>query len=190
MAKKPLPPVEVLRQLLRYEPETGKLFWNERPTHMFSTDSTRSQEHISALWNSRYAGKEAFTARATAGHKHSTIFGTLVQAQRVIWAIVHGEWPAFGIDHIDGDPANNRLENLRIATQSQNCANRTSRKGATSKYLGVHRQKKSWIAQIKPIGGKGYYIGSFKTEEEAAMAYNEEARRVHGEFARLNKVPK
>ena len=66
MATKPLPSQEVLRQLLRYEPETGKLFWRERTPDMFSADG-RDPEWKARNWNSKLAGREAFNPPVTAG---------------------------------------------------------------------------------------------------------------------------
>lgn len=92
------------------------------------------------------------------------------------------------VDHIDGDPLNNRRMNLRICTQAGNMRNRRKFKGTlTSKFKGVHKAKASglWIAKIG-FEGKQRHIGCFSTEEEAARAYDQEARRLFGEFARPN----
>lgn len=92
------------------------------------------------------------------------------------------------VDHKDGNGLNNQKNNLRIATHSQNVANRRSHKNSTSKYLGVswNSQKKLWQAAIM-TNYKTTYLGCFDIETEAAEAYNEAAKTVHGEFARLNK---
>ena len=93
------------------------------------------------------------------------------------------------VDHINGDTLDNRLENLRLCTQQENTRNTKSRKGSSSKYLGVHLHKQSgkYRAQIKLDGGKKS-LGLHSTPEEAALAYNEAALRYFGEFANLNKV--
>jgi hypothetical protein len=91
------------------------------------------------------------------------------------------------IDHIDGNPLNNRRSNLRSCTRSQNEANapkHTSR-GDTSKYKGVCKRGDKWIAQIKS-NGKMRQIGRFSDEDEAAKAYDKAALETFGEFARLN----
>ena len=87
-------------------------------------------------------------------------------------------------DHINGDKLDNRRENLRVCTSSQNHMNKISKRG-TSKYKGVYKEKrrKGWIVRIKRI-----YIGEFSCEIEAAKAYNEAAIREFGEFARLNVI--
>ena len=93
-----------------------------------------------------------------------------------------------GVDHRDGDGLNNRKENLRVAGFAQNAMNSRSRRG-TSRFKGVtwHKVNRKWIAQIM-YGGKHQYLGSFDSEEEAARAYDERAKELFGEFARLNKV--
>ncbi len=91
------------------------------------------------------------------------------------------------VDHIDGDGLNNKKENLRICTRSQNSANRTSKKNGTSKYLGVCAIKREsiWQAHVRK-DKKIYYLGRFLNEADAAIAYNKKATELHGEFARLN----
>lgn len=91
------------------------------------------------------------------------------------------------IDHINGNPLDNRLKNLRFVTYSQNNFNRKPRKKA-SKYKGVSRTKTKnvrWTARIK-FKEKELYLGSFGTQKEAAIAYDTEARKLFGEFAWLN----
>lgn len=70
------------------------------------------------------------------------------------------------VDHINKDKLDNRLSNLRVISNRENLSER----GGTSKYVGVHKQRNSWISNIT-LGGKLYYLGSYKTEEEAEIAY-------------------
>lgn len=95
----------------------------------------------------------------------------------------------FSVDHIDHNGLNNQRENLRVATPSQNAANRRPC-AKTSKFLGVsfdvsNRTHKVWRSQITK-NGKTRRIGRFYTEEEAALAYDRAAKEDHGEFANLN----
>ena len=87
-------------------------------------------------------------------------------------------------DHIDGDGLNNRRDNLRLATSSENNVNRRS-DNSMSKYRGVYPNGAGWMARI---GRKCEYLGTFRTQEEAARAYNDAAREKWGQFARLNSV--
>ncbi len=94
------------------------------------------------------------------------------------------------VDHIDRNGLNNQRENLRLATGSENNANRISKKGSTSTFLGVSRVPNSvkWRAKIAK-NRISFHIGTFDSEIEAAIAYNKKAIEVHGVFANLNKIP-
>lgn len=85
------------------------------------------------------------------------------------------------VDHIDGDRTNNRLENLRLATHSQNRRNSRSRSSCGMK--GVSRHRKRWSAKIT-IDGKLKHLGIYDTPEEAHAAYCAAAKELHGEFFR------
>ncbi len=95
------------------------------------------------------------------------------------------------VDHIDRNPKNNKIENLRLVTRSQNGHNRTKQKNASSNYNGVsfHKASNKWAAQIKKDETK-YYLGLYSTEKEkeAAIAYNEKAKELYGTFANLNII--
>lgn len=106
-------------------------------------------------------------------------------AHQLAWLLSHDEWPPRNIDHIDMDRANNRLSNLRLATPSQNGANRGRQKNNSSGLKGVAWNKgaKRWRAQIK-ANGKRRHLGYFDTAEEAHAAYQEAAASLFGDFAR------
>lgn len=93
------------------------------------------------------------------------------------------------VDHINGNGLDNRRKNLRVANYSQNNKNAVKRKDwKHSKYKGVGRNRDGqFIARIQSNGCR-ILIGTFKTEIEAARAYNEAAMELHGEFARLNEI--
>lgn len=92
------------------------------------------------------------------------------------------------VDHKNGNPLDNRRENLRVCLQSQNAKNRGKSEGVyTSKFKGVFFKKDKWMAKIS-TNYKAIHIGSFETEEDAAKAYNNAAEKLHGEFAYLNKI--
>jgi hypothetical protein len=104
------------------------------------------------------------------------------------------------VDHIDHNGLNNQKSNLRICTHSENQRNRRTLKKVTSKYMGVSMHKEErvsregrawtyilWHAQLN-VHQKAVYSKYFKTEIEAALAYNEAAIKYHGEFATINKI--
>lgn len=113
---------------------------------------------------------------------------------RLVFFYHHGWWPE-NVDHIDRNPENDRIENLRAATYSQNSKNTSSKKGSTSKYLGVYFSKTrgknniggKWIARIT-INKVCKHIGSFDSEIKAAIAWNEMAKKHYGKFANLNVI--
>lgn len=91
------------------------------------------------------------------------------------------------VDHISGDKLDNRRSvNLRAASHAENSRNRTM-SVAASGYLGVYRKRTKWISQIR-LGKDRYHLGTFNTPEEAALAYNEAANKLFGEFASPNRV--
>ena len=174
-----------LRKLLRYDPETGKLFWRKREPATFSATAKRTAEHVCANWNARYAEKEAFTAKSLNGYKTGAIFNRNYYAHRVAWAITHSSWPKQEIDHVNGNPSDNRLFNIREASRSQNERNKGIRRNNTSGYSGVspHSQMKKWVASIT-VDGVQKHLGVFDTVTDAHDAYRSAARNFHQEYVR------
>ena len=168
MATKPFPTPEHLRQLLRYEPETGKLFWRERTPDMFQ-DGKHSAAHICARWNSKFGGKEAFTA-SSRGYRVGAIWGQNILAHRAAWAIYYGAWPSKWLDHINGNPSDNRIENLRDVEHAENMRNTRRRGDNTSGVTGVYwlEEKNKWGAFIK--SHKIIALGRYETFGEAVAA--------------------
>ena len=155
---------------LRYNPETGE------------------------CWRKLSAGRwRLILPGADAGiYTRFTICGKPCRLHRLIAEVfLNGGKPLTAtqqVDHIkraDGSHAQDALSNLRIATSSQNAMNRRPR--ANSKYKGVYWHKTSgkWQAEITSQD-RYKFLGSFTTPEAAALAYDEAARELHGEFAKLN----
>ena len=187
MAKRQLPSPEVLRQLLRYEPDTGKLFWLPRTPAHFEDTCGRTKEHACAIWNARYAGREAMTAVNNSGYRSGSVGGVGTSAHRAVWALESGAWPCFDVDHINGDRSDNRIGNLREATRSQNLANAGVRSDNTSGLKGAswERRRKRWKANITEQG-RQRHLGYYDTAEEAHAAYCQAARLAFGGFSRLS----
>ncbi len=91
------------------------------------------------------------------------------------------------VDHANGDPLDNRRSNIRIATASQNAGNQIRRRKSATGFRGVYKVYNRYHARIK-VNGQKLYLDSFATAEEAAMAYNWEALRTWGPFARINEI--
>ena len=173
-----LPSPKLLRKLLRYELETGKLFWKERTPDMF-VDGKHTAEHNCAAWNGRFANKQAFTAIMGGGYACGRVFDKAYFAHRVIWAIVHNEWPE-QIDHINGVKDDNRIENLRSVSNAENGKNKKRQSNNASGVCGVywHNRDSKWVAQIK-FGGKKKHLGYF-TDFDDAVAARKTAEVKHG----------
>jgi hypothetical protein len=99
--------------------------------------------------------------------------------------IVLGTGRRVQVDHRNGDGLDNRRSNLRPCNHRQNQWNSSGKRRGKSRYKGVVLTKWGWHAQIR-CGDKRPYLGVFATEEEAARVYDAAARRLHGEFAKLN----
>jgi len=158
---------EIARELLTYNPDTGKLFWKERPLKYFKNPKIGMKS-----WNTRWAGKEAFTDinRKKSG-QISRLDGKLLNkdyyTHRIAWLIYYGEWPKNQIDHINQDPTDNRIENLRDVTNAENHKNKTLQKNNTTGYVGVSKYYGKYRARIR-INNIDKHLGYYDTVEEAA----------------------
>ena len=163
---KKYPPLEKLKSLLDYDPATGIFRWKI------------SREGIK---KGKIAG-----SRNTKGYINIFVDRKSYTAHRLAWYIAYGYLPQY-IDHINRNPSDNRLSNLRECTVSQNLANVKGH--GKNKYKGVsyYKRNKKYLSQIM-CHYKRYYLGSFKTPEAAALAYNKKALELFGEFACLNEV--
>lgn len=181
MAKKPIPSPEVVRQLMTYNPDTGKLFWKERPKELFKYPAQADR------WNNHYAGKEAFTPTNSTNYHTGAIWGKMLLAHRVAWAIHYGQWPDQFLDHINGVRTDNRICNLREATQAENRCNAVVGSNSASGVKGVRwdARESKWQARVT-VSRKQKHLGYFDNIEDAAAAYAAGAAKYHGEFARAH----
>lgn len=165
---------EFVRSILRYDEATGQLFWRDRAD-------------IPARINKRLAGTKAGCVAGPRGYIVIGIRGRVYLAHRLVWLIVTGEWPAGGLDHIDGNTLNNRFSNLRESDQTANNGNMRVPRHNRSGFKGVYRDRANgrWAAMIQ-YRGKKNFLGRFASAEEAARAYDRAAVEIYGEFAKTN----
>ncbi len=172
MTKDNLPPVDFLRKILRYDAETGTLYWRERPQDTFRS-GTQSAEHISKRWNKMRVGTPAGTTYETGYVRiqwKAMGVKSHLAAHRVAWAIYHGRIPACEIDHINGDRADNRIENLREVTRAQNNRNKKKSKNNTFGVTGIYLTPKGKFRAIIRAGGGNINLGTFSNRFDAILA--------------------
>ena len=164
---------EYARSVLRYQPDTGKLFWRDRGADC-------------ANWNSRWAGKEAFTPVGGPGYKQGSLAGAKFYAHRVIVLMMTGDWPEACVDHINGDKLDNRWSNLRAASRTDNNRNRVGRADRSGPHKGV-RVSRSGAFQARIVVDKQEIaLGTFGCPTAAALAYDRAAKVHFGQFASFN----
>lgn len=141
----------------------------------------------SGQWKGK-VGDEAGSPRPD-GRRVIQVKGTRLFTHQIVWLIHNDDLPEGTIDHKDTDPTNNRIENLRAATDSQQQGNKRLQVNNTTGYKGVNYRKdvkeKPWRAFIKD-DGKTIHLGYFATKEAAARAYDSAALEKFGDFAQLN----
>lgn len=185
--KKQLPSADVLNRLFSYSPETGDLTHNIRTPEFMTGSDASSKRNACASWNGRYAGTAAFSYKDKRGYFHGKVLGKNYQAHRVIWKMFYGFEPD-NIDHINGNPSDNRIRNLRNCSVAENCRNYAKTKKGSSAYRGVCwvKRDKKWAASISNGNGGKISLGHYAKERDAAMAYDAAAKESHGDFATLN----
>lgn len=153
-----------LRDLVHYDPKTGVFTLRVGVSHI------------------RKAGCRIDVARhgeRSSGYKAVNLFGRRFLAHRMAWAIHFGEWPSHPVDHINGDRSDNRIANLRRATNATNAQNqRVHHTRSKTGVMGVHVDKGRYRAQIT-VNRSTVHIGTFNTAEEAHAAYLEAKRKYH-----------
>ena len=162
-----LPSLARVKELVRYDATTGKLFW------------------IQPVARRVKAGDEAGSK-----DRHGVrvkIDKAKYLAHRIIWLLVTKQDPGNDlVDHIDGNPHNNKFTNLRLASRHQNSCNRKKHSNNTSGLKGVswHKAIKKWQACIN-TENKRIFLGYFDSKEKAYAAYCDAAQKLHKDFARL-----
>lgn len=161
---------------LRYDPETGDLWWIKRgPKRRLDRPAgvIAKRKRNGLVYCYRVIGISVMPRRY---EKH--------YAHRLAFLLMTGRWPDPEVDHVDHrDTLNNRWSNLREATRSEQCANRIVR---PLKLKGAYRASTAspmWFSHIVK-NGKKTYLGLFATEQEAHAAFVEASKRIHGKFHR------
>lgn len=175
LESKEYPLQEIIKELLDYDPETGMFIWKFRKNGY-------------GPWNSRYAGTDAgakknncISIQINNGQKAENY-----KAHRLAWIYVNGGIPRYmEIDHINGDPEDNRIKNLRLCTRGQNLANTGATKNKKNNLpKGVEGQAGNTFCARIMVNKQRLYLGNFPTPELAYTAYCIAAKEYHGEFAR------
>ena len=152
------------KDLLDYDPNTGVFTWKIKT-------SSKAMPGTVAGWLDKD------------GYRCVTILGKKLKAHRLAWWWVHGEWPPkhILIDHKNRNPADNRIDNLRLATPAQSAMNRTKQSNNKSGYKGVFKVKQYWHARIT-VNKVDIPLGYHKSLQDAVAAYEKAAEVLHGEF--------
>jgi HNH endonuclease len=167
---KPLPPASYINECLSYNELTGALFWLKRPRVHFETARGWN------IFNTRYAGKEAFTYVDKNGYKCGSLDGITYFAFRIIWKIKTGTDPDT-VDHVDRNPTNDRWVNLRSANHSNNRINSVMSKG-----IIFEQRLNKWRAYIR-VNYKLVHLGVHVKEADAKLARKLAELKYFGEFA-------
>jgi len=161
---KPLPPIEELKELLHYEPDTGLLRWK--------VDRRGTAKAGSVAGSLNYMG-----------YIFIKINGKKFRAHRLAWAFCHNRDPGkMEIDHIDQNKSNNKIINLRLAGSGPNKANAGPQKNNKLGVKGVSYHHGKFRANIVK-NQKSYFLGCYDTIEEASNVYWAAAEELFGEFA-------
>ena len=150
--------IERLRELVEYNAELGRFFWLQ-------------------------SGRGFMTKGAEAGSFDAHGYGQvrldrqIYKEHRLVWFYHTGKWPEEQIDHINHQRRDNRFENLRLASNSENHRNRPMQRNNTSGFVGVYWDKRGWFESYINAGGKKIRLGRFKNIEDAIEARQEANRR-------------
>jgi hypothetical protein len=155
-----------IREFIDYNPETGAMTWKK------------------VMSNRTKAGSPCGANIDSKGYSRVCFDGKQYRAHRVAWAIFYGEEPVQQIDHINGNRTDNRIANLRIATNTENSRNCKISKNNTSGVTGVtyHGVANKWLAQIT-VNRKNVYLGIFANKEDAIKTRKHAESLYFGGFA-------
>ncbi|BCQ23123.1 HNH endonuclease [Caballeronia sp. NK8] len=162
--------LERLKQILSYEPDTGLFRWK-------------------VYRNAKVGVGDIAGTISAKGYAMIGTGGRLYQAHRLAWFYMTGAWPDHEIDHRNHIKTDNRFENLRQATKTDNNRNRRFKRNRSGfKGVAFNPRLKKWNAQIW-YDGKQKHLGVFDRPEDAHEAYRAAAKEIHGEFATFEELP-
>jgi hypothetical protein len=172
-----LPELNYLNECFKYDSNTELLTWLERPPSHFISHKGMD------TCNRNFSGKIAGHISKQSGRLIVGIDKKVYQAARICWKLHHLKEPFDTIDHINNNVLDNRILNLREASHAENQLNKIKRKDSKHKFKGVGIIK-GWDKFYAKISykGKSFYLGSFNTEYEAHLSYENAASKLHGEF--------
>lgn len=165
MQLKELPSSEYLNACFRLDPETGDLWWKDRPREHFASDLAHSR------FRKIHSGKRAGHI-GLGGYWVCVLHMKAYLAHRIVYAMVNGHLaPEMDIDHIDQDKRNNRPENLRAVRRALNCRNKALQSNNKSGVAGVwfSGAHKRWISKVT-VDKEVVFFEKFFSFDEAVQA--------------------
>jgi hypothetical protein len=154
---------ESLLELISYDADVGHFEWRERPRKYFKTDEAWQRWNRDNAWT--YAGVKVWSQ-----YIFIWIKGQEYSAHRLAWLYVHGAWPKHHIDHINQNPSDNRIENLRDISPAENARNARGCAHTKSGIPGVSRRSSGKFYVSLTKDGVRHSVGTFKTPDEAIAA--------------------
>ena len=133
-------------------------------------------------------GKKKLGTKKGTRYISIAIDGVNYWAHRLAWFYMHQKWPAHHIDHINGNKRDNRMCNLRECTHASNMMNRKIQSNSKTGLKGVYLHSDGGYQAAISANGKKKYLGTFKDPISASNAYDEAAKKLHGDFAVLNNL--
>ncbi len=177
---------ETAHLFFEYDKETGYMFWKKRTPDMYQVSYNPTRD--CSRFNRKYAGKRVGTAIRRQQKRTPTflpkwkgvgfkffdprtgVVSAKTYIHRLVWLMEHGYWPKQPIDHINGDPLDNRVDNLRMADYKMNARNRAMMRNNKTGYTGVYPTKNGKYKAEIVVDSQWIYLGLYTTKEAAAEA--------------------
>lgn len=194
-AKRKIITAKIVRELLDYNPLTGKLFWKKRSLEWFGGKTEKQRQHLYKTWNKKFAGKRAFAVIEDHGLGPRYKGNILCSKERslsfytsnIVWLWMTGTWPKGEVDHKNRNATDDRWNNLRDVPATINGRNRSLRKDNTSGVQGVRKTRYGTFEAYLAIDRVWTQIGTFSTLEAAIAARRKAACR-NGFWGDLKKA--